>query len=288
MRILYLSDRYAWDVYGVKRSLFEEMQTRGHEMIWHDRAETAPPHGTFDQIWAAHSGLKPLHTSARTIIGFGFSDPTNFARDRFAHYTAYVTNHFETWKIHRHLLPMHYMPSSCDLRFHRSSDLEREILISLVGTAVHPCLRPQRKRVEWVKKLTRLGLDVRCWGSGWPSGPCIGSEFLAVLGRSRVGLDISEIDSAPAHRLFEYPACGTPVITRRRPEVALHFRENEEVLLYDELEDLAERLKKWLWDPAYVARLAEVGAAAKSRCLAEHTIGHRVDALLGFIEESCI
>lgn len=281
MKILYLSDRYTWNVYGVKRSLFEEMQARGHDMVWHDISHEAYPDGKFDQVWAAHSGLRPLHVRAPFILGFGFSDPNNFTTDRFAHYDAYVTNNHGVYEKHRDGLPMHYMPSWCDLKFHEQHEVAKRIGVSFIGCANHPWMRPPSKRKDWVKALQARGLDVQCWGPGWLNGSCEGNAFLDIINRSCIGLDISETDSPLAHRLFEYSACGTPVIARRRHEVELHFHEGDQILLYDDAEELFIQLRSALERPDH---LAEIGANARKRCLEEHTIKHRVDALLSFLE----
>lgn len=78
-------------------------------------------------------------------------------------------------------------------------------------------------------------------------------------------------------RSFEPPACGALVLNDDLPDLPLCFEPGREILVYrnaDELNTLAARVR---CDPAFAARIAEAG---RRRALAEHTYGHRVQAIL--------
>ncbi len=81
--------------------------------------------------------------------------------------------------------------------------------------------------------------------------------------------------------MFEYSACGTPVITRRRDEVFRFFEEGTEIIAYDEYEEFKEKVSFYCKHPK---NLEKIGQNAKQRCEKEHDIKYRVQALLKFLE----
>ena len=293
MKILYYSDTYTQNVMGTKRSIREEVERRGHQCVYHFREEVSDVLRTVqrekpDQVWLAHSALLMHHEDKAKlkipVIGFGFSDPYYFSSQRFKSYDAYVTNHWNTLMKHRAEFPMHYNPTACDFNFHKDMGLKREN-ITLIGLAQHPRFGNANERIDVTKKLRTLGVPVLTYGAGWGKGaanhgPIAGEEFLTVINKSVVGLDIQDDFCPMAHRMFEYAACGTPVITRRRPEVFKFFKDKEEILTYDTHEELYEHLYNNSMDD-----FANIGAAARARCFKEHNITHRVDKLLAWAKK---
>lgn len=295
MKILYLTDNYTYSNYGIKRSLFETIQDVGWEPIWIDiksldnllsLIETHKP----DQIWCAHSNLR-LKPEVKAkikipIIGFGFSDPYYFTTERFDSYNAYVTNHFDTFLKFQNTIPMHYMPTSCDLKFHKKLDVKKDLGISFIGLGKHPRFKQVNERIELVNKIRDKGIKISTFGHGWPEhedsyGYVSGEEFREVINKSILGLDIQETFSPLSHRMFEYPACGVPVITRERPELFKHFKKNEEIFTYSDNGDLIPKLEVLSRN---TERLREVGNNAYQKCKEQHTINKRAIPLLLFIK----
>ena len=104
----------------------------------------------------------------------------------------------------------------------------------------------------------------------------------AFFSSSRLTLNVTRADMAamgwcPSGRLFEAAACGCPAISDRWPGLDEVFKPGEEILLADGPDDVAAAL-----DLAPEA-LARIGAAARSRVLAEHTSDHRAGELLALL-----
>lgn len=298
MKILYFSDNYAHGVMGTKRSIFEELRRRGHTVVWKDKVEI----GTIlkqaeaynpDQVWFAHSFLElpeSLKKQAKVpFVGFGFSDPYGFKEEKLKGYDVYITNHRETYEYlkFKGSIPVHYNPTACDLSFHDDLGLKKDIDISVIGVGKHIRFKNQNERIEivnYLRSMTPFRIEV--YGNGWNKhtlnfGPIEGEKFLSVINRSKIGLDIQDVHSPLAHRMFEYSACGTPVITRDRPEVEGVFEPMSEILTYNTKYDLREKLNAYLGN---LDKLAEVGQKAKERCIKDHNIDKRVDGILRFLE----
>lgn len=292
MKILYFSDYYTYEVYGVKRSLKEEVERYGHEVVCVKRdkitsvlklIEEHKP----DQIWLVHSNLVlPPGIKEKIkipVIGFGFSDPYGFTFERLEDYDIYITNNYDVYKTYDRAIPIHYNPSSCDFNFHRSiEDLDKDI-ISMIGLAKNPnFLKDPLARKKIVEKLRKdLPITIEGYGWGWGENRYIvGDRFLEVINQSKIGLDIEEERSPLAHRMFEYAACGVPIITRKRAEVFLHFEDEKEILSYTCYEDLLSKLKYYL---SHEDELKEIGKRARQVCLERHDIKRRVNALMDFL-----
>jgi spore maturation protein CgeB len=86
---------------------------------------------------------------------------------------------------------------------------------------------------------------------------------------------------SPSVRLFEAAACGVPIISDAWPGIEAFFAPDDEILLAHE----PAQVLAWLRDTPETRRRA-LGAAARRRVLAEHTAGHRAEALERCIEHA--
>lgn len=81
--------------------------------------------------------------------------------------------------------------------------------------------------------------------------------------------------------MFEYLACGTPVVTRNRPEIARVFEPGKEILVYDSYNNLKEKL---IYHLGNIKELNQIGLNAQERCVKDHDIKNRVDAIFAFLK----
>jgi hypothetical protein len=293
MKILYVSDSYAFNVYGTKRSIYEGTNDLGHEATWINIGKKGDLLSIIkdispDQLWLAHSGLV-LSGNMKSqisipVVGFGFSDPYYFSPSRFDSYDAYVTNHIGTFNKYKSNLPMCYNMTACDFKFHKKLPLEKSIDISVIGLAVHPRFHNKRERIDIVNKLRANKFTVYCYGKGWPDHPhnfghIDGDNLLKVINQSKIGLDIQDDFSPLAHRMMEYAACGVPIITRARPEVSDCFSIGTEMLTYTSQGEIMSHLNKHLNSDKF---LADMGKSARKRCVRQHNVDQRVDNILKF------
>lgn len=281
---------------GTKRSIFQEVENRGHKILWFNKSEIVKiaqldrMHKP-DQIWLAHSNLllppdvKSLLKG--TVVGFGFSDPYYFKTTRFDSYDIYITNYASTLEKHKDKIKMFYNPTACDLSFHKKLLAVKHIDLSLIGCGRHPRFPNKMERVDTVNRL-RVDFpeaNIKTFGSRWPSHPLNksfieGEVFLNIIQSSKIGLDIQEEFSPLAHRMFEYIACGTPVITRKRFEVDLHLKDGEEILTYTNYAELLEKVTYYLNHPK---ELQKIAIAGYNKVTSQHDIKNRIDSLLNFL-----
>lgn len=299
MKILYFSDEYTWNIYGTKRSTMEALQDHGHEVILvnKDKAgqavELEKQHSP-DQIWLFHSNLR-LTPEVKAglscpVIGFGVSDPYYFDVSRFESYDAYVTYNKDTYEKVRDIIPCAYNRTACDVKFHRAVPPMAECDATMIGSALHARFDVESLRLDYVNELRkRTGKTILAFGKHWPddhpdnAGFIDGDDFLPAVNSGKLGLDIQDYFSPLAHRMFEYAACGMPVITRRRDEVFESFDEDTEILAYEDIEELAD---KFTWYLDHPEKLTEIGRNAQERCLREHDIQHRIPGLVRGITEA--
>ncbi len=292
MKILYYSDKYAYNVMGTKRSIFEEIKSRGIKIIWKDKSlikslmqhikEINPT-----QIWLAGSDIVlPFDRSflKAPVIAFGFSDPYMFNKQRLYNSNIYISNYYNTINKYKHEKAMIYNPTACDFRFHKKLDIPKKFDITMIGCGNHGRFKNPKERIEIINRLREDGFDVWAFGNNWPKHPknkpfIEGQDFLNIINSSKIGLDIMGENFPLAHRMFEYSACSVPVITRHRKEVYSFFEMNKEFKTYKYYDDLKLHLKLLLDEYNLI------GNNALERCKKEHNISNRVDHILYQLKE---
>ena len=189
---------------------------------------------------------------------------------------------------------LHYLPMYCVPADHHPVTLTAEeseryaSAVSLVGSRY-----PYRERL--VSELAHYPL--RVWGGGWTratdpavrrlaaGGPVFGHAKLCVYSGSTVSLnphhpmnDIVGVNT----RAFELAAAGVCQIADEKEDLATLFKPGEEVLVYRDVGELKRRLDDCLARPD---EARAIGANARRRALAEHTLRHRVEEMLAVIQD---
>jgi spore maturation protein CgeB len=102
------------------------------------------------------------------------------------------------------------------------------------------------------------------------------AEHESFYAASRFTLNVTRADMvaagwSPSVRLFEASACGTAIISDRWPGLDQLFAPGREILLADEAVDVVQAIE--------TADPTAIGAAARTRTLAQHTAFHRAAEL---------
>ena len=189
---------------------------------------------------------------------------------------------------------LHYLPMYCVPSQHYPVTLSAEeterygAAVSLVGS-----------RYAYRERLVRELADypLRVWGSGWTraadpavrrlvAGGAVGGRAkLCVYSGSTVSLnphhpmnDIVGVNT----RAFELAAAGACQLADDKDDLGTLFKPGEEVLLYRDAGDLKRRLDACL---AHPDEARAIGANARRRALAEHTLRHRIEAMLAVLQD---
>jgi spore maturation protein CgeB len=140
-----------------------------------------------------------------------------------------------------------------------------------------------------------VGLDV--WGYGVENlperspileryhGEAWGLDMYAVLARSRIAVN-RHIDAAEGHannmRLYEATGVGAMLLTDRGSNLPALFEPDREVVVYNDADDLVDKLRYYSANRGEARAIAEAG---QRRTLTEHTYARRIGELAALLEE---
>lgn len=157
--------------------------------------------------------------------------------------------------------------------------------VSFVGAAYG-------NRRRWVHSLTRAGVQVACFGHGWPNGPIAASEVSRVLRDSVISLNFGDSglhlrglmpyrSRQIKARVFEVPGAGGFLLTESATDLDRYFNPGEEVVTFDSEQQLIEQVHHFLAHPEERDRIA---VRAHERVRREHCYTRRFAALLAHLE----
>jgi spore maturation protein CgeB len=184
---------------------------------------------------------------------------------------------------------LHYLPLYCVPEEHHPVSLSDEettrygASISFVGSRY-----PYRER--FVKAIARF--PVRLWGGGWTTSRdpeirrMVGGSL--VFGREKLCVYSGSILSLNHHhplndicgvntRAFELAAAAACQVADLKEDLPGLFKPGHEILTYRDLPELERHLEYHL---AHPDEARDIGANARQRALAEHTLRHRVDEIM--------
>ena len=153
--------------------------------------------------------------------------------------------------------------------------------VSFIGSAYGN----RRRRIE---DLRRRGIEVDCFGYGWPNGPVPSAEIPRIMRESVVSLNFGDSGThlrglRPYRsrqikaRVFEVPGAGGFLLTEGAEHLTDYYRAGEEIETFDSCEEMAERLRYYLDRPDARDRIARAGHERTRR---EHSYSRRFVALL--------
>ena len=283
---------YKWNNVANVRSNYEYLQIEGHEVDIFSKKEMVGKvvdWNSYDVIMLHGSGaVLPEEEFKKVkvpIISVGWSDPNLFNQTHFNQGTVYCTNDLTLSKELKGK-PVYFYNTACDKRSHKDLNLKKETDVLVYGAGVHKYVT---NRNEVVNNLRNIGFKIKVFGRGWNKHPDT-FEFIEGDGLAReicqahLLLDVTNKTTAWGHRIFEASARGTPVITIDREDTRMMFddRENAEIILYNDFDELVLGLKFFLRDKNL---LRKIGLNAQKRCYKDHDISVRIKELIKIMEQ---
>jgi spore maturation protein CgeB len=130
-------------------------------------------------------------------------------------------------------------------------------------------------REEVIACLLEAGVKVKLAGMKWDrfvrkhknnhnlqfiGAGIFGAAYASFYSESLIGLGLLSKKFPELHttRLFEIPACGAALVTERNQETTGFFT-NEEVIFYDDIKDMVQRIQHALVNPQYLDGIAQRG-----------------------------
>jgi hypothetical protein len=254
----------------------------------------------------ARSGMKLVtNTCGVHTFAYGGVNSQSDAIDLLRKHTLYLTSHaphiplLEREGIRAEEFPFWFEPE-----WFYPLDVPKLYDVLFLGDIVSPL---NSNRLELIKCLSqdhKITL-ISDYDPGLPNVVCVGStpsphklnvwinQSRLVLGSDRLG-NIDGLNNLPGQYIFyedeyfirqrAYPIMGAGAcyLVERHPQIEKRFKDGEEIILWDDYDDLAAKVKLLLRDASERAR---IGANARVRCLAEHSVGVRADQFIKLMED---
>ncbi len=236
------------------------------DVVEQERPAILLTHPPYDYVTQATA--RALSSLGTRLVGYAFDDdifalqqsPARAFCERI--YDRYVTTHEVRWAT-RPLPLVARRPPEHDL--------------VLVGRA-YP------RRVALVEALRQRGHRVTTRGLGWPDGFVDRAGMLALYGSARIVLTTADWEDCDVrmvkHRVLDTATLGVFQIVERSADLAQYFG-TEEIVAYDDLDELCVAIDRWLPDEA---GRHEIAARARMRCHEEHTWQTRWPELVNGLE----
>ena len=147
--------------------------------------------------------------------------------------------------------------------------------VSFVGAA-------HGDRREKVAKLAAMGIDVTCFGYGWPAGPVALNRIPQIMRESVISLNFANskgMNQIKA-RTFEVPGAGGFLLTEEAPGLERFYIPGEEIEVFSNVEELALKIRHYLLSPSLRDEIARRGF---ERTRQDHTYDVRMKELVDFV-----
>jgi spore maturation protein CgeB len=153
--------------------------------------------------------------------------------------------------------------------------------VSFVGAAYG-------NRRRWIDQLAARGIEVQCFGHGWPNGPVDTAALRAITRRSVISLNFGDSGlqwkgALPYRsrqikaRVFEVPGAGGLLLTQPAEHLDHYYRIGQEIDVFNSADELAAKIREYLHDGPRRDAIAHAGHA---RTRGEHTYTRRLAPLL--------
>ncbi len=139
--------------------------------------------------------------------------------------------------------------------------------VSFIGTK-------NKLREHWIRSLTARGINVNCFGFGWPSGSVPSKEIPRIIRESRICLNFaaSRGENQIKARIFEVPGAGGFLLTDSARSLDKYYKQGKEICVFSDFEDLVYKINYYLENPDERNMIAQAGFL---RTRLEHTYENR-------------
>jgi spore maturation protein CgeB len=151
--------------------------------------------------------------------------------------------------------------------------------VSFVGAA-------HGDRKQRIEALRKAGIEVTCFGHGWPSGSIPAEEIPEIIRESIISLNFSNaykgVNQVKA-RTYEVPGSGGFLLTEYAPNIERAYIPEEEIAIFHSHKDLVEKIQYFLSHLDERDRIAQAGFL---RTKEQHTYDIRMHEVIEFALKS--
>ncbi|MBO1070542.1 MAG: glycosyltransferase [Dolichospermum sp. DEX189] len=137
-------------------------------------------------------------------------------------------------------------------------------------------------RQRRVAELKAKGIEVACFGHGWPAGSIAVEEIPRIIRESIISLNFANAYKGPNQvkaRTFEVPGAGGFLLTEFASGIERAYISDKEIAVFHSTEDLIEKIHYYLANTVERDTMAKAGFIRTQK---EHTYDIRIQELLEF------
>lgn len=135
--------------------------------------------------------------------------------------------------------------------------------VSFIGTAYG-------NRTKWISALRQRGIRVNCHGYGWENGPVAAETIPDIIRHSVINLNFGDSNwmfkgiipyrsRQIKARVFEVPGNGGFLMTEPAENIEAYYLPGKEIVLFETVDDLAEKIRYFLAHPRHRDEIATAG-----------------------------
>ena len=163
-----------------------------------------------------------------------------------------------------------FWPEAAHPEIHKPFDREFKYDVSFVGARYG-------WRPYFIEKLKDKGINISCFGKGWPNGPLSNEDMIKLYSESRINLGFSGIGHSKRlmclkGRDFEVTMSGGLYLCQNNPELESVYKIGDEIMTYSSVQDCFNKIINLLDDPKRAERIRSAG---HMRALKDHTYEQR-------------
>lgn len=242
---------------------------------------------------------------------------------RFYNYSKYWTPHFNWVSSTDISAPVNYKKIgyknlirtqfACNHFLYKPLDLPKIYDVTFVG-------QPHGDRIKIVEKIKKAGIDIQCWGKGWPNGRVSQEDMIRIFSQSKININFAKgsgdvnlrglariffkkenglirfqnpkywIDNVKSllgniknhikGRNFEILGCKGFLITGNADNLKDYYQDGKEVVIYKDTKDLIEKIRYYL---AHDQEREAIAKAGYERTLRDHTYEKRFNEIFKII-----
>ena len=235
----------------------------------------------------------------------------NYSKNWAAYFTQVVTTYSRAVDWYRDAGHANVILSQwgCNAAIYKPVDVPKNIDVSFVG-------QYKSGRGSVVRALKDIGVDISCFGFGWPNGKVSQEQMMDIFSSSKISLNLTDrksiwdpsiiariffkksvnrivpdfhfIDNINAWlhfptqhthaRPFELAGCRAFVISGWSEDIGEYYEEGKEMVFYRNRRELVEKVQYYL-APAHDAERDAIARAGYERTVREHTYQKRFEEI---------
>ena len=201
----------------------------------------------------------------------------------------------------------------CNHFIYKPQELPKIYNVTFVG-------QPHGNRKKIIEELGKAGIEVKCWGKGWPNGRISQEEMIQIFSQSKINLNLTKCSDiinwkTPLKiffrrvggevkfdlpnrwwgnlksilgrrreqikgRNFEIPGCGGFLLTSYADNLEDYYEIGKEIVAYNDTNDLINKIRYYLEHQEERESIAQAGY---QRTLRDHTYEKRFNEIFNSI-----